>query len=200
MNTAKTHSVGSPQVILLDGATGSGKSTILGNLRHLYSERLVVGTKYTTRSRRLTDNDWEFRFVESVPKDMNRYKFTSVGNEYAINEAQLRETVNQTRIYAISCVDAEVMQLLSANYRTLTIYIYRPQTEKDLNALLDGRGGVTLTDKRLREEELTNVSKDYARKLRFYSHVVLNIGTVADMLYQVETIFDLYSIYLSAEA
>src|ERR1051326_34723 len=118
------------QLLLFDGATGAGKSSLLEHIRDEYSRRLYVGKKLTTRRKRVGDNDWEFRFVEYIPSLSTHYSYDSVGSKYAVNRDQLMETIGRGFVYAISCVDRRTMEQLVSEFTTKTIYVYRSWAER----------------------------------------------------------------------
>ena len=182
------------QLLLLDGATGSGKSSLLTYLREKYSVKVLVGAKLTTRQKRIGDNDWEFRFVEHISKQYSRYSFTSVGNHYAINHEELMYAINHRLIYAVSCVDRQTMELLKSDFDTVTIYVYRTWTATDLESLLISRGTSNQLDSQFRRDEAASIASQYFEKIEMYNHVILNVGSKMDMVEQLSKILLLHGI------
>jgi guanylate kinase len=165
-----------PELLLFDGATGSGKSSLLSFLRECYSNRVHVGTKVTTRNRREGDNEWEFSFVTEVPQELREFSFTSVGHQYAVDVQRLVETNDRGLVYAMSCVDRGITQRLRGRFSTIAIYVYRPWLAEDFDALLKRRGVTDVTDVSRRRVEVASVCTEYARKIDLFDHVILNIA------------------------
>lgn len=184
----------SVQLILFDGATGAGKSSALKHLRDKYSERVLVVGKLTTRPRRVSDNDWEFRFVTHIPERYSPYLFTSVGNQYAIDRDELLQAATQGFTSAISCVDRRTIEILKSDFPTVAIYIYRSWTADDLQALLAARGASHGLDAQLRRNEMDSIVTHYLQKIELYDHVLLNIGSKMDMIEQLSKILFSYGI------
>ena len=183
-----------PQLILLDGATGAGKTSLLAHLRRVYSRTVLVGTKLTTRRKRLADNEWEFRFVEHIPEQYALYSFQSVGNYYAIDYEELSHAVDLKLIYAISCVDREIMERLIADFNTLAIYVYRSWTATSFEELLASRGTSNSIESHVRRAEVASIASQYLRKLELFDHVILNIESESHLIEQLSRILLLYGI------
>jgi guanylate kinase len=181
-----------PALILIDGATGAGKSTLLADLRKNYAESVLVGTKLTTRAKRVGDNDWEFRFAKSIAEGYSKYRFHSVGNDYAVDHKQLALAIDRGFIYAISLVDSRVVRLLNSRFQTVIIYVYRPLDTSVLEALLTSRGDDASC--RLRREEIGSIGSHYLEMIELCHHVILNLGSETDMCNQLAKILELYGI------
>jgi guanylate kinase len=182
-----------PQLILFDGATGSGKSSLLKCLRNEYSLSVLVGAKLTTRQKREGDNDWEFRFVDRIPAQYSRYSFNSVGNHYAVDPNELENAIRRPLVYAISLVDQQIMEILRSDFDTVIIYLYRLWEAEELEALLSSRGASD-HDSQLRRDEVASIASEYLEKIKLYDHVVLNIGAETDMINQMSKILQVYGI------
>lgn len=183
-----------PQLIILDGATGSGKSSLLEHLHENYTQAVLVGAKLTTRKKRLADNDWEFRFTSRIPKQYERYSFSSVGNQYAVNVDEFQNAIQSRLTYAISCVDRRTSKLLSSRFSTVAIYVYRSWTQEELEALFQIRGTSCRLESELRREEIASIAKEYYDKIDIYDHVILNVGSRQEMIKQLAKILRLYGI------
>lgn len=190
--TVKTNQL--PQILLFDGATGAGKSFLLEFLRKEYEEKILVGTKLTTRQKRISDNEWEFRFVKRILEPHSRYSYSSVGNQYAIDDDELKSAIDRGLVYAVSCVDRRTIETLKADFITVTIYLYRSWTAKDLEALLASRGTSDRPDSELRREEVLKLASQYMDKIELYDHVLLNVGSQKDLFEQLIRILILYGI------
>jgi guanylate kinase len=164
-----------PQVLLLDGATGTGKSLVLQYLRDEYRATVHVGAKFTTRKRRAGDNDWEFKFVESIPDSSRQYSYSSVGNEYAVDPVDLATAARHGKLYATTCVDPSILRRIAADFRTIVVYCYRPMTAAGLLALLATRGTRDPEEVEHRRKEVESVVADYQRRIALYNHVLLNL-------------------------
>jgi len=171
----------SPQVIIFDGATGSGKSSLLKYLRQEYSHSVLVGTKLTTRQRRLADNDWEFRFVDHIPHEYRSHCYNSLGMSYAVDYPSLVAAVREGLVYAFTCVDRVLIERIKFQFNTLAIYVYRSWTMGELEQLLVERGPADPTTRQLRLAEVAAVAQSYGDNVDLYDHVILNLASEADL-------------------
>ena len=187
-----------PQLFLIDGATGAGKSTILEYLHSTYTKRIVVGRKLTTRQRRIGDNEWEFEFVENIPNNQLRYSFASLGNHYAINFEELTNALSQGLTYAVTLVDKTILKQLSSDFKTASVYVYRPLTDENLQSLLVSRGS-DAKDWQSRKKEVESIGADYLDKIDIYNHIILNVGIPSMMIEQVSKILRVHGIYPDSE-
>jgi len=185
----------SPQLVLFDGATGAGKTSLLTYLREAYTSRVFVGSKLTTRRRRITDNAWEMRFVERIPDEYLNDSFVSVGHQYAVDRNQLLTTISRHLVYAISCVDRWLIEDLCSHFHTVTIYVYRSWSAVEMEAFLAARAASDSTDTALRRDEIKSVMAHYLPRITLYNHVILNIGSMADLNEQLAQILQSYRIY-----
>lgn len=184
----------SPQLLLLDGATGAGKSSLLNYLREEYSRGVFVGSKLTTRPKRIGDNDWEFGFVTEIPERNAAYSFNSVGNRYAVNQDELSHTISRGLTYGITCVNRTTMEALKSDFDTLLIYVYRLWTAADLEGLLVSRGDTDGSASGLRRDEVASIASQYLEKIELYDHVLLNVGSKTNLLDQFSAILSWHGI------
>lgn len=175
-------------VLVLDGATGAGKSHLLSHLRRRWADQIVVGAKFTTRPKRASDNEWEFCFVDAIPPQASEFSYGSVGHRYAIDLDQLEATVRSNRIYCVTCVDNQVIRLLRQHYKTIVLYIYRPLSAKEIERLFDERKTIVTSDIAARKSELSRIDEDYVEKLFLIDHVILNISRIANVEAQLDAI------------
>lgn len=181
-------------MIFIDGGTGAGKTSLLKHLRAEYSQSVLVGTKLTTRPKRNTDNEWEFRFVNQIPEQYSKYTFTSVGYQYAIDENELLSTIKSGLVYAVICGDRRVIEALLALH-AVGLYVYRAWTVPEFEALLASRGTLDPSEAQFRRDELSSTSGQYVEKVVFYNHVLLNLGSEPDLINQLSAILRLYGIH-----
>lgn len=180
-----------PQVILLDGVSGVGKSMFLNFIKENYEEQLFVGAKLTTRKRRESDNDWEFKFLEEITSSHD-FSFQSVGNVYAINHKEIEENTCNGFAYVVSCTDKVTSEKIIKKYATVVIYIYRKFSIDEFNALIlkkDSKGKTKIED---RVNEFAEVSSLYFENIDLYDHVILNIDSIETALNQLRKILSLY--------
>ena len=183
-----------PQLLLLDGSTGAGKSLLLRYLREEYSKSVFVGKKFTTRKKRLGDSDWEFSFLPTIPDRHSSYSFQSVDNNYAVNIEEARYAVANGFTYVISCTDRPVTEKLRSEFGTLVVYVYRTLTSSDLEMIFNSRGLFASKESELRRDEVSSVAVRYLQQLEIYDHVVLNISSELSAKAQLSTILSLYRI------
>ena len=174
-----------PELILLDGATGSGKTMVLENMRKIYKKTIVVGAKFTTREMRPTDSSWEFAFVDRIPDQHRSYAFKSVGNYYALDVYSIRDAIANQAVYAVSCVDGHVMERLKREFTTLSLYVFRNTSIEDLSSLMKARKE---KESALRLAERTSLLTKYANRMESYDHVILNVGSKEDVRVQLSAI------------
>ena len=182
-----------PEIILLDGASGVGKSTILQYLKNEYSDQLYVGSKLTNRQGRIGDTEWEFKFVEIIPKN-SKYSFQSVGYYYAIDFEELTNIIKQGITYVISCTDRNTIEKIKNDFPTISIYVYRAQTRMQVNQLLIDRGLQNEIDIKIRLAEYDLIISKYIENINLYDYVILNIGTVHELYCQISNLLSNYSI------
>jgi guanylate kinase len=163
------------EVLLLDGATGSGKSTLLNYLRDQHRNTIYVGRKFTDRPQRQGDNDWEFRFVPKIPKEVNEYAFESVAHRYAIDLFELEAALQQGKTYTVSCSNRETIAKLREKFNTVCVYVYRIWRYGEIDTLLASRGA-TPSDVEFRKAEIARIANDYSQGIGIYDHVIINDG------------------------
>jgi guanylate kinase len=170
-------------LILLDGATGSGKSQILSHLRGIGAP-IEVGTKWTTRRRRPGDGDWEFSFVARLPAAV--LPFGSVGHEYGIDLTTAERCLTNGGVYAVTCGDVgAIRRLRSLGYPLVVIYVFRPLTDGQLDQILLERATDDV-EAQTRRAEVASVATDYLSKLSEIDRVILNIGSLSHLRAQVD--------------
>jgi guanylate kinase len=180
-----------PQVILFDGVSGVGKSMFLNFLKENYEGQLFVGTKLTTRERRDSDNNWEFKFLKQLPSNYE-FSFPSVGNFYAINKEEIEEKIRNGFTYVVTCTDRATVEKIKNKYAALVIYIYRNFTINEFNALIlkkDSKGKTKIEE---RVNEFDEISTLYYENIDLYDHVILNIDSTEASLNQLIKILSLY--------
>lgn len=181
-----------PELVLIDGSTGSGKSTILDYLRNTYSQVFYVGSKYTTRDKRVGDNSWEFKFVDEIPESYKKFSFGSVGKYYAVDFDEIKSAVKNEKTYVITCVDKATQMALGTYFRTIVIYVYRNWSVKDLDELFSSRAS-SKEDAKIRRDEVDSIPIEYMEKIENYKHVILNVGTKENLYKQLAKILASYN-------
>ncbi|GAA3939228.1 hypothetical protein GCM10023085_20870 [Actinomadura viridis] len=176
-----------PTVVTLDGVTGAGKSELLSYIREHPSSRYVVPSKLTTRPRRRTDNSWEFLFVRTLPGTPDFLEWGSVRARYAVALDILHEAAADARTAVFICTDLDAVTSLARRFSLLHIYLFRPLEHDDLLRILRRRG--TDPDQiRARMAEHASLGEDYLAKLPFVSATILNIGDIAYLRRQFDTL------------
>lgn len=163
----------------------------LNFIKENYKEQLFVGTKLTTRKRRESDNDWEFKFLEEIPSNYE-FSFPSVGNVYAINQEEIEENVRNGFAYVVSCTDKATSEKIKKRYDAVVIYIYRNFSIDEFNALIlkkDSKGKAKIEQ---RVNEFEEISSLYFENIDLYDHVILNIDSTETALNQLRKILSLY--------
>jgi guanylate kinase len=177
-----------PEVLIVDGVTGTGKSTLLEFLRRDYADSIRVGATVTERRRRPTDSTWEYRFVNEIPERLAKFTFTSVGNRYAIDPDDITRAVSAGLCYAFTCANYEIIEFLRNRFKTLVIYVYRPLTSEDINMLMIRRQTESTEEIEARCADAARVLEDYATYIQIYDFVLLNAGTIEDFENQARAI------------
>lgn len=167
----------SARMFVLDGATGAGKSSLLAHIRLNYSATMHVARKLTTRIPRKTDNDWEFRFVDRIPHACEAYAYESVGNFYALDADELSDGVRNGRTVCFACADLKLLDRLKQEFGAIVIYVYRPWSDAELDALLRSRATVG-PDAERRRHEIASIGDDYTEKMHLIDHVILNVAGI----------------------
>lgn len=182
-----------PNIILLDGISGVGKSMILDFLRNKYKSQIYVGTKLTNRKRRESDNNWEFEFVEDkdIPSN-DDLSFPSVGNLYAINSQEIERKISEGFTYVISCTDRTTIQKVKSCYNTMVIYIYRNFSIDDFSKLVLQKDSKSFAAIKNRTQEFADLSQGYLENIDLYDHVILNINSIENVLKQLIKLLALY--------
>jgi guanylate kinase len=177
-----------PELLIVDGVTGAGKSLFLEFLRRDYTGSTQVGTILTERRRRVTDANWEYRFVDKISERLVKFTYTSVGNRYAINVDEISRAVNAGLCYAFTCANYAIIELLQSRFKTVVIYVYRPLTSEDIRALMKRRHAESTEDVEARCVDAARVLDDYSIYIQTYDFVLLNTGTIDDFENQARAI------------
>jgi len=188
-----------PELLILDGATGAGKSLLLEWLRQEYSD-VEVGTKLTTRKRREGEQAWEFRYVKSIPKRYSSFAFSSVGNYYAIDYTALSKAVHSGLTYALSCVDRRIVKRLAAEFNSLIFYVYRPPIDGALDQILISRRSADRRDSLARRDETLMIAEHYVENIGYYNHVLLNLGSKENLFGQLSRILLMHGVERKPDA
>jgi len=175
-----------PQLLLLDGPSGSGKSSVLEHLRDRFTHAIHVGRKFTSRSPRPDDNSWEFDFVQSVPIRDGLIQFSSVGHSYAIDVNAIHAANSAGCVYATTCVDLPTISYLRSIFATSVVFLYRPMPEASFRKILDSRCIRDASETQRRLDEFRHGTRDYIRRICMYSHVILNVGGLDELHEQVD--------------
>jgi len=175
-----------PQVLIFDGATGSGKSTCLEHIRRVWSEFVSVGSKLTTRNRRPTDNDWEFSFVSAIPASDSLIKLTAVGSEYAIEISQIVGSDQCGLIWSTVCTEPRAIEALKSKFNVRLVYVHRCNLEKKVDEIIAARGQISEHEARERKIEAATAVERYAEGISRYDHVVINGGDLGLLTAQVD--------------
>lgn len=180
-------------MLLLDGPSGVGKSTLLAYIRERWRNEVEVGMKYTTRPRRSGDNEWEFRFVETIPESAAEHAFQSVAHWYAIDIAAAARAQADGRIYCVTCTDQATLAKLRQTVQAICVYVARPMSEAAVEGLLSARGIASTSDAEARREEHRQAGSDYLAKLGLIDHVILNDAGTAHLFAQIDAIIAMHA-------
>lgn len=177
-----------PELLIVDGVTGTGKSTLLEFLRRDYAGSTLVGATLTERRRRATDSSWEYRFVEEIPERLSKFTYTSVGNRYAIDVDEIASAVIAGLCYSFTCANYAIIEFLRSRFKTVVIYVYRPLTSEDIRGLMRRRLADSTDNVEARCADAAHVLDDYATYIQTYDFVLLNAGTIDDFENQARAI------------
>jgi guanylate kinase len=180
-------------LLMFQGSTGAGKSEALAYLHGFHSDRVGVVRKYTTRPRRSTDENWEFTYCTEIPARVSDYAFGSVGSRYAVDIDSVLEVVRSSRIASISCTDAGVARRLKGELDAALVFVYRPMTHAELDALLEARATTGNEERRHRHDELASTLSTYARNFSLIDHVIINGGSLEAFHMQIDALVAYYS-------
>jgi len=169
-----------PELLIVDGVTGTGKSTLLEFLRRDYAGSIRVGATLTERRRRPTDATWEYRFVDEIPERLAKFTYASVGNRYAIDLDEIASAVSAGLCYSFTCANYAIIEFLRSRFKTVVIYVYRPLTSEEIQALMIRRQAESTEDVEARCVDAARVLEDYATYIQTYDFVLLNAGTIGD--------------------
>lgn len=183
-----------PQIFILFGAPGSGKSTILNYLNnHQDKFNTVIFAKETTRPSR-KGGEIEVKCVNTLSPDCD-IRYTQYGIEYGANSQLIWETFKTGRNIAIIINDIRTIKLIKQKFGVLAKSIYIHSTsdreEKELLArerTLNPDGEVSsATLKRIKK--ITTIHRKYIENTSLFDHAILNTGTYENLYSQVEPIF-----------
>lgn len=183
-----------PFVIFLDGATGSGKSTILQWLSSRYPNSLKVGRKLTTRPQRPGGTDSDHTFVSDIPVRHSKFAYTDVGAMYAINLDEVEETLAANKCYAVSCTRPATVEEFRFHYSAIYIYVFRPACLFSVSALMFDRGVTDAAAIQARMNEIEECIPKYSANITQYDHVILNASTGEALLLQVSNLLLQYGL------
>lgn len=176
------------KLFLIDGPTASGKSEFLRIVKSI-DPSCVLAKKLTTRSRRVGDNDYEFTFVEKIPKEYLNWTFRSVGNFYAINIAALKKAILSKKNYILICTEPTIISRLKKDYDCIHIYVHRELTPESLDEVMSERKTANNSDAKDRISEVRQAIEQYAININCYDKVILNCGSLKNMEMQIRSIF-----------
>lgn len=134
-------------IIMLTGAGGAGKTTILNGLRQVLPELKSV-QKWTTRARRDGEGEREFRFVSATQFQAARAAdaladwSTFGGHSYGIPRTELDKLRAQRQSAAV-IVDADGARNLKRLCGDQAIWIFLQVPEADLRRRMEARGETT---------------------------------------------------------
>jgi guanylate kinase len=177
-----------PELLIVDGVTGAGKSMLLEFLRREYAGSTQVGATLTERRRRVTDATWEYRFVDEISERLVNFTYTSVGNRYAIDVDEIASAVSAGLCYSFTCANYDIIEVLRSGFKTVVIYVYRPLTSEEIHALMKRRHAESTEDVEARCADAARVLDDYATYIQTYDFVLLNTGTIDDFENQARAI------------
>lgn len=177
-----------PFLGVFDGPTGAGKSAVFEHLQAAHGGSCVVGAKLTTRPRRPNDRDWELRFVETIPRSLRDFTYSSVGWQYAVDVAAVEEALEAGLSYFTICTNPRVTRTLARRFPTVVVYVHRLLVPREVSSLLADRRTTGTEEARLRRAEVAGAVARYAENIGLYDYVVLNVGAISELHRQVDAV------------
>lgn len=172
-------------IVVLDGASGAGKSTIIDFVHREYADRVAVVRKFTNRPRRRNEGNRDSCFVETLPAEVE-YVYESVGWRYGISASEIERAHAAGLAAIVTCTDLTTLKALRRQHNGVIVYVYRCQGGQSIRSVLKERGGGTESrEDRLREQEVELALSCYAQRLGIYDHVIINAGGKEELFSQV---------------
>src|ERR1017187_776160 len=101
-------------IVLVFGASGTGKSTLLQNLQEA-GRQYSIHIKGTDRPPRKYDGV-EIKCISEVKPDEYDYIYQTYGFRYGIQRSQVDEALRQNRHHFIICNDVNVIRAIKRDY------------------------------------------------------------------------------------
>lgn len=182
------HSIHNASVYLIHGASGSGKTTCLQYLKEKYSFNLVV--KQTTRTKRKNDG-FEIISVRSISSECDIH-YTQYGVQYGFSFSDIWRNLKEGINCAIVVNDIRTIKLLKRRLGSLIVCLFlQSNIKKDkLLEIEQDRHGVLSSDLIIaaerRAEKVKSVHRKYIEHSVLFDHVLLNVGTIAELTHQLD--------------
>ena len=178
-----------PLLILIFGASGSGKTSLMNELRNT-GKQLSIHQKVTDRPPKKYDSD-EIRCVKSVPEERYKYIYRQYGYSYGIEKAQIDQALNSGKDHFLICNDIDTIKRFRHDYgdavRTLFLLFNAPRAH--IESVQKTRG---ISDEQvdLRLIKIRVLSELFLDNSELFNGVILNrLGAPSiEMVRQVEAI------------
>ena len=176
-----------PQVILIDGITGSGKSTAIEHIERNYQNYCSVVKKTTSRAQRNNqdDNHYFGTVLESNPDTVS---YWDVGEQYAIDLRKLRFNLTKGKTSVLVCTSNYARRRLREEFDVVTIYVFRTISERGVRDLMVERNVENTVAIDARIYEYQKLLDDYIESVTEYEVTILNIGELSKFVLQLDTI------------
>lgn len=152
---------------------------LIEQLRKHNPGRIGTVKKKTTRPRRVTDQDYEFDYVEEINLDVEEWAFESVGNKYALDVCKIEQLVSENLCVVMTCTDKTLAKKLKLRFDACYAYVHREMSNSDLIKLMRDRGTTSQSEISSRIQELENSIVEYTKNILLYDAVIINSSTPA---------------------
>lgn len=168
-------------LVILYGSSASGKTRILELFKTYLGVSYVVGRKYSTRERRITDSKDMRVGLHRIDKSICDISYSRYGNEYGISTNEILDCMNKKKIYGLVIQDIEAIKELKNTFQNAKIfYVYRNLSKNIFDEISESRGtNKHESDKRI--NMFADMFDDYIENLDIFSDVILNISDIESL-------------------
>lgn len=164
-------------IILINGASGSGKTYLLEHLHMLDDYKFVPLKKYTTRSRRefeINQNsvdliyDCEPEYIQTL-----KYKYSYKGEQYGINQNEIIDEIDNGNIPVIIVRSFDIIRVIKKSFSDVkSLFIIGASGETLKQQLMQqGRHVEDISDS---DTEIARVINEYMENIDVVDNFIVN--------------------------